>query len=76
LAVLLETSVITFEVLRILAAFYLIYLAYQTFRSAKAGLDPTTELRLSARDIVLRGVFINLLSPKLTLFSLRSSHSS
>lgn len=68
LAVLLQTSDVAFEVLRVLGAVYLLYLAYQTFRSAKAGLDQSTALRLSASNIVLRGVLINLLNPKLTLF--------
>lgn len=68
LAVVLQTSDVAFEALRVLGAFYLLYLAYKTFRSARAGLDQTTALHLSARHIVLRGVMINLLNPKLTLF--------
>ncbi|MCP5086763.1 MAG: LysE family translocator [Rhodobacteraceae bacterium] len=59
-----------FEIIRIAGAAYLVYLAFRTWQTARVSLPNTAKVPLGAGQVVIRGVLINLLNPKLTLFFL------
>ena len=68
LAGLLNTSAIAFQVVKYLGVAYLLYLAWSTWRDDSV-LEVTSERPpQSARRVLIKGVLINLLNPKLTLF--------
>ena len=68
LAALLHASALAFEALKVLGVAYLLYLAWRTFRDeGSLSIDAERHER-SARDVLVTGVVINLLNPKLTLF--------
>jgi threonine/homoserine/homoserine lactone efflux protein len=68
ISALMHMSAETFRLLKILGVLYLLYLAWSMWRST--GTLSVTESGRSnqARAIVIRGILINLLNPKLTLF--------
>jgi len=70
LSALLHTSALAFEALKYAGAAYLLYLAYATWRdrSAFAMNDAPTISR--ARSLMVRGLLLNILNPKLTIFFL------
>lgn len=68
LAALLYASSLAFEALKLLGVVYLVYLAIATLRDKGAlSVDPSPEPR-SVTSVIVSGVLINLLNPKLTLF--------
>ena len=68
LAALLHASALAFEGLKVLGVAYLLYLAWRTFRDeGSLSIDASRHER-SARDVLVTGIVINLLNPKLTLF--------
>ncbi|MDG6778677.1 LysE family translocator [Thiomicrorhabdus sp. zzn3] len=69
IATLLQTSVWGFTVLKILGAAYLLYLAWQLFHAAQLKVSREVEV-LAPRTLYLRGVWMNLTNPKVTLFFL------
>ena len=68
LAALLHTSAIAFQILKYLGVAYLLYMAWNTRRD-KGGLmvDKDTAPR-SATKVIVSGILINILNPKLTIF--------
>ena len=67
LAALLHTSALAFQTLRYLGVAYLFYMAWSTLRE-KGALTVKEAAPRSAREVVVSGVLINLLNPKLTIF--------
>ena len=68
LSAILQMSAMVFRVLKFAGVAYLIYLAWSMWRHAGV-FDPGSEARQrSAGQIIGRGVLLNLLNPKLTLF--------
>lgn len=69
LSAFLHAGALAFRVLKYAGAAYLLYLAYTMIRSnaASALTDGESEEKASG-SVVLRGVLLNLLNPKLTLF--------
>ena len=70
LAALLHTSALAFQVLKVLGVAYLLYMAWSSLRERGAlsvDDDPARAPR-SARQVVVSGVLLNLLNPKLTIF--------
>jgi threonine/homoserine/homoserine lactone efflux protein len=68
LAALLHTSAVAFQVLKIAGVAYLLYMAWSTLRehgplTVEAGAAPR-----SARSVLVSGVLVNILNPKLTIF--------
>ena len=62
---------LAYDVVRYAGAAYLVYLAWQTFRSAGTVLAPTAGLRRYSIGTVFRqGLLTNLLNPKMALFVL------
>jgi threonine/homoserine/homoserine lactone efflux protein len=68
LAALLYTSALAFEVIKYLGVAYLLYMAWATLRE-KGALDVETQKApQSAGRVLLEGVLINILNPKLSIF--------
>ncbi len=70
LSAFLQAGSLIFETVRIAGALYLIYLAYKTWASAAEAIPGADTASMTRLGIVFRGVLINLLNPKLTLFFL------
>jgi threonine/homoserine/homoserine lactone efflux protein len=68
LAALLHTSAVAFNVVKYLGVAYLIYLAVMTWRDRSSLVADEKATPLSARRVIVTGVLINLLNPKLTIF--------
>ena len=67
LAALLHTSAMAFQVLKYLGVAYLVYMAWSTIRN-KSALAVEEAPSVPARQVIVSGVLLNLLNPKLTLF--------
>jgi threonine/homoserine/homoserine lactone efflux protein len=68
LAALLHTSALAFQVLKYLGVAYLLYMAWSTLREKGAlSVEPASAPRSAVR-VVVSGVLVNLLNPKLTIF--------
>jgi threonine/homoserine/homoserine lactone efflux protein len=68
LAALLYASSVAFEALKFLGCVYLLYMAWNTLRETGALNIETSSAPGSALRIVLRGILVNILNPKLSLF--------
>ena len=69
LAALLHTSAVAFEVVRYAGVGYLLYLAWSALRDTGAlRVEPGDRAPRPARRVLLDGVLVNLLNPKLTIF--------
>jgi len=66
-AALLHTSAVAFAVLKYLGVVYLLYMAWSTLRD-KGALSVQENAPRSARQVIVSGVLINILNPKLTIF--------
>jgi len=68
LAALLHTSAVAFQTLKYLGVAYLLYLAWRTLRE-RGALTVEGEVRArSALQVIVTGILINILNPKLSLF--------
>jgi threonine/homoserine/homoserine lactone efflux protein len=67
LAALLHASAVAFQVLKFAGVAYLLYMAWTTLRDKRALTVEEVPPR-SARQIVVSGVLVNILNPKLTIF--------
>jgi threonine/homoserine/homoserine lactone efflux protein len=67
-AAVLHTSALAFEVLKYLGVAYLIYMAWTTWRESGAVTWDASASDRSAGRVILSGVLINILNPKLTIF--------
>lgn len=70
LSALLHTSALAFEALKYAGAAYLLYLAYATWRDRSAFAMNDAPTISSAHSLVVRGLLLNILNPKLTIFFL------
>ncbi|AMW84331.1 RhtB family transporter [Pseudomonas yamanorum] len=70
LSALLHTSALAFEALKYAGAAYLLYLAYTTWRDRSAFAMNDAPTISSARSLMVRGLLLNILNPKLTIFFL------
>jgi threonine/homoserine/homoserine lactone efflux protein len=68
LAALLNASATAFQVLKYAGVGYLLYMAWATLRDKQAIDVDRDDAPLSAGRVIVRGVQINLLNPKLTIF--------
>ena len=72
-SVIFQTSEIAFTILKVAGALYLFYLAYQAFihRNDSLKIDKNSKnSSLSAKKLIIRGFFMNVLNPKVALFFL------
>lgn len=68
LAALLHTSAVAFQTLKYLGVAYLLYMAWATMKEKGAlAVEEETAPR-SASKVIISGILINLLNPKLTIF--------
>ncbi|MFE1010523.1 LysE family translocator [Streptomyces sp. NPDC058794] len=69
-AAVLHASATAFQVLKYAGVAYLLYMAWATLRDKEALVVPGEEAAgpVPAGRVILRGVLINILNPKLTLF--------
>ena len=69
LAALLHTSAVAFQVVKYLGVAYLLYMAWATFRDRGAlTVDEEDAAPRSARQVIVSGVLVNILNPKLSIF--------
>lgn len=68
LAALLHASAVAFEVIKYLGVAYLLYLAWATWRDTRALSVDEDSAPPSASKIIVSGILINILNPKLTIF--------
>jgi threonine/homoserine/homoserine lactone efflux protein len=68
LAALLHTSALAFQTLKYLGVAYLIFMAWSTLREKGALTVETDRAPRSAGSVIVSGVLVNLLNPKLTIF--------
>jgi threonine/homoserine/homoserine lactone efflux protein len=70
LAAVLHASAVAFEAIKFLGVAYLLFLAWSTLREQGALRIDTEAPPRSARQVVLEGILINILNPKLSIFFL------
>ena len=68
LAALLHTSALAFEIIKYLGVAYLLYMAWATLRETGALSVETETSPRSALQVIVQGVLINILNPKLSIF--------
>ena len=69
-ATIFAASALAFTALKVLGAAYLLYLAWQAFRAAKAPLPAGEAARLRPGRLYARGVIMNITNPKVAIFFL------
>ena len=68
LSAILHMSALAFQVLKVAGSLYLLYLAWSMWQDTGAlKFDPTAK-KTNAFQIALKGILINILNPKLTIF--------
>ena len=67
LAALLHASALAFEILKYAGVAYLVYMAWTTLRDDSA-LNVAESTPVSDRKVIVSGILINILNPKLTIF--------
>lgn len=70
LAALLHTSALAFQTLKYLGVAYLIYMAWSTLREKGALTVEKETVPPSATEVIVSGILVNILNPKLTIFFL------
>ncbi|MDG6096652.1 LysE family translocator [Alteromonas sp. ZYF713] len=70
LAALFHTSALAFQILKYMGSVYLMYLAWQMWRSATPITVGKAQTSLSLTGIATKGFLINILNPKLSIFFL------
>jgi threonine/homoserine/homoserine lactone efflux protein len=68
LAALLHTSALAFEIIKYLGVAYLLYMAWATLREGGPLSVETDKTPRSAMQVILQGVLVNVLNPKLSIF--------
>lgn len=68
LAALLHTSALAFQILRDLGVAYLLFLAWATLKDKDAIAVERETTPRSAGRVIISGILINILNPKLTIF--------
>lgn len=69
-AAVFQTSAAAFTVLKFVGAGYLMYLAWQAFRSSVSEISTDSQVSRSYRRLYLRGIIMNVTNPKVALFFL------
>ena len=70
LATIMHTSALAFQLLKYAGVAYLLYLAYATWRDRSTFALENLPTKASAFRLVLDGILLNILNPKLTIFFL------
>lgn len=67
-AVLFQTSLLAFNILKYLGAAYLLYLAWMAFRAPSDAITINKEKALSLWQLYRRGIIMNITNPKVSIF--------
>lgn len=65
-----QTSLFAFTLLKIVGATYLLYLAWQLFRSSNSKLKFNKNILVDYKKLYLKGIFMNITNPKVFIFFL------
>ncbi len=68
LAALLHTSAVAFQMFKFAGLAYLLYLAWRTLKDKSLLTVETQPVTRHAGGVVLRGILVNILNPKLSIF--------
>jgi len=68
LAAVLHASALAFQTMKYLGVVYLLYMAWATFREKGAFVVEEETAPRSASNVIISGILINILNPKLTIF--------
>ncbi|RXJ84650.1 LysE family translocator [Arcobacter cloacae] len=69
-SVIFQTSLFAFTLLKIVGATYLLYLAWQLFRSSNSKLKFNKNILVDYKKLYLKGIFMNITNPKVFIFFL------
>ena len=70
-AVIFQTSVIAFTILKIVGAMYLLYLAWQIFNAPSEKIDnKNNSISIDYKKLYYRGIIMNITKPKVSIFFL------
>ncbi|AXX94830.1 LysE family translocator [Arcobacter ellisii] len=69
-SVLFQTSIIAFTFLKIIGALYLLYLAWQLFKSSNSKIETKKSHLIEYKKLYFKGIFMNITNPKVSLFFL------
>lgn len=69
-AAIFQTSALAFNLLKIVGALYLLYLAVQAFRAGATQLDQEGQTKLAWQKLYTRGIIMNITNPKVAVFFL------
>lgn len=69
-SVLFQTSIIAFTTLKIIGALYLLYLAWQLFKSSNSKIETKKSHLIEYKKLYFKGIFMNITNPKVSLFFL------
>jgi threonine/homoserine/homoserine lactone efflux protein len=69
-AAIFQTSALAFNILKIVGAMYLLYLAWQAFKAGATKIDESDEPHMDLRKLYYRGVIMNITNPKVAIFFL------
>lgn len=67
-AVIFQTSVLAFNILKYCGAAYLLYLAWQAFRASASPIELGERARLTFPQLYRRGIIMNITNPKVSIF--------
>ena len=68
LAAIMHASAMAFSIIKLLGVAYLLYLAWKTFRDKSVFEVQTGPAKVSPWRVIVSGVLVNTLNPKLTIF--------
>ncbi|MDD3007852.1 MAG: LysE family translocator [Arcobacter sp.] len=69
-SVLFQTSIIAFTFLKIIGVVYLLYLAWQLFKSSNSKIETKKSHLIEYKKLYFKGIFMNITNPKVSLFFL------
>ena len=69
-SVIFQTSIIAFTFLKIIGAIYLLYLAWQLFKSSNSKIETKKSHLIEYKKLYFKGIFMNITNPKVSLFFL------
>lgn len=69
-AVIFQTSVVAFSILKFIGAGYLLYLAWQAFRASAERIRIQDNGKVNHRKLYCRGIIMNITNPKVSIFFL------
>ena len=69
-AAIFQTSMLAFNLLKLVGALYLLYLAAQAFRASAAALETNASAAFSWRELYTRVIIMNITNPKVAIFFL------